>query len=121
MKRTFFVLALLVSAFASAVVQVAMEVAPNDETARKTLLFSEIGAKQLIIPEVCGVTIEMALMHEAAESATFTLSVKEGDKDVCSPKITLTYGQEKTFECPAEDIVASLKMTASQVIEKKAE
>ncbi len=109
MKRTLFALALLVPAFASAAVKLDVE---GDVSS--SLVFTQSDAVQSIKCKELR-TIEFTLVKETAEEASFTIIVKDGEKDVCESDATFKYDETQAFECPEENVQASISIKASQM------
>ncbi len=109
MKRTLFALALLVPAFASAVVKLDVE---GDVSS--SLVFTQSEDVQSIEYKELG-TIEFTLVKETPEEASFTITVKDGEKNSCESNATFKYGEAQAFECPEENVQASISVTASQM------
>jgi hypothetical protein len=115
MKRTFFALALLVPALASAAVKLDMNVKHNDKTVEESFEFAEVGESKVVTPTGCGAEVTMKLLSETEETATFKVKVVQDDETKCKSEVPLNYGEEHTFECTKACVDASVKMTASHV------
>lgn len=113
MKHTFFALALLVPAFASAAVTVNLEVAHSDKTAEESFEF-EVGESKLVTPTECGSEVTMKLKEESDESATFKVTVVQDGEVKCKSNVDLAYSESHTFECEKACVGASVTMTASK-------
>lgn len=114
MKRTFFALALLVPALASAAVTVELDVAhESGNTAEESFEFAEVGDSAVVTPTECGAEVSMELEQEGDEAATFKVTVVQDGETKCESDVSLTYGQAHTFECK-KACFGSVTMTASQ-------
>jgi len=115
MKRTFFALALLVPALASAAVKLDMNVEHNDKTVEQSFEFTQVGESKVVTPTGCGAEVSMKLLNETDKTATFKIKVVQDGEAKCKSEVPLDYGQEHTFECAKACVDASVKMTASHV------
>ncbi len=114
MKRTFFALALLVPAFASAAVTVDLKVTHADNTKAQESFEFEVGDKKVVTPTECGSDITMKLKEESDKSATFKVTVVQDNEVKCKSDVELAYGESHTFECEKACVGASVTMTASK-------
>ncbi len=109
MKRTLFALALLVPAFASAAVKLDVEVRCS---AIKSFNLTEQDNTSTI---EAGITAECVLTQEAVETASFEVTIKNGDKVLDKAEITTEYGKEAKLTCPSDKVEASISFVATQL------
>lgn len=114
MKKTFFALALLLPAIATAYVKFDVTARYAQDKIEKSITLTQ-DPKIIDVTHPSGIIATIALEKEEADSVEYLVDIKMGERELHRSVVKAAYNEPVELKCTAQDVDAELIIVASSV------
>lgn len=115
MKKTFFALALLVPAVATAAVKLDITARCGTDKIEESLELNE-ATPTCLLKHDNDISTIISLKKEEAESVEFLVEIKVAERELTPSVVKMAYGEKINLPCTSEKVDAELTLVASKVV-----